>query len=54
MPHYQIAVSITTKAESEEEARHHIREFLAAAVVGEQDDSPIEDYSLEDLEEVYP
>ena len=52
--HYQIAVSITVKADSEEEARHHIQQFLAAALVGESDDNPIEDYSVEDLVEEYP
>jgi hypothetical protein len=52
--HYQIAVSITVKADSEWEARHHIQQFLAAAVTGETDDNPIEDYSVGDLEEEYP
>jgi len=53
LPHYQIAVSITVTAESEEEARHHIQQFISAALVGESNDNPIHDYSIEDLEEVY-
>lgn len=51
MKHYQIALTITVTAESEQEARDEVGMFLSAALTGEP--GPIEDYSIEELMEEY-
>lgn len=51
MKHYQLALSITVIAETEQEARDEVGMFLSAALTGEP--GPIEDYSIDELMDEY-
>lgn len=51
MPLYQIALTVTIRAEDENEARQYASMFLSAALTGEP--GPVEDYSIEETMEEY-
>ena len=51
MPHYQIALTVTVVADTEEDARDLLRDFMTTASIGEP--GPIEDFSIEETMEEY-